>query len=161
MEKIPCIFILNDIRSALNVGSIFRSCEVFGIESLYLSGITASPPHPEILKTALGSTEMVKWASVPNILELLNTLKSAGWFILGLELTEQSIPIYEIPIQSESKIACIFGNEVKGIPKEILNCCDIVTHIPQYGTKHSLNVAVAAGITAFYMSSKFRGYYLK
>lgn len=150
-EKIPLIFILDNIRSGLNVGSAFRTADAFGIRKMYLCGITAQPPHREILKTAIGANESIEWVYVKDIVSLCERLKADGYFLIGLEQTEDSRNLlsYDFPLDRE--VALVFGNEVEGISVEILEYLDQVLEIPQYGTKHSLNVSVSIGIaSAFY-----------
>ncbi|GAB6281568.1 MAG: RNA methyltransferase [Ignavibacterium sp.] len=148
INKLPICVVLNNIRSNYNVGSIFRSSDGAMIEKLYLCGYTPSPPKKEILKTALGSTESVKWEYVKNPLDIVKKLKKDGSKIISLEQTDESIPYYKI--NKNIFPAClIIGNEITGVSQELIDLCDLSIEIPQYGIKQSLNVAVAYGIAIF------------
>jgi tRNA G18 (ribose-2'-O)-methylase SpoU len=146
VEKIPVKVVLNDVRSMHNVGSVFRTCDAFRIEELVLGGITPVPPNPEIEKTALGATQSMVWQHVPELIPYLQTVKSSGYTLIALEQTSSSISILEADNITGNKKALIFGNEVKGVDLEVLKLCDYVVEIPQFGTKHSLNISVSAGI---------------
>jgi 23S rRNA (guanosine2251-2'-O)-methyltransferase len=154
-KKIPVAILLDHIRSALNVGSIFRTSDAFALEKIYLCGITATPPHREILKTALGSTETVSWEYCTNSLEALAKLKAAGYEIWAVEQAEGSIPLQSLDFQGIGKLALVFGNEVDGVGDDVLHACDGCIEIPQFGTKHSLNVAVCAGIVAWEAAKRY------
>ena len=143
--KIPVSVILDNVRSMNNIGSIFRTCDAFIVEKIFLCGITASPPHKEITKTALGATDSVDWEYFENIVELVKNIKKNGTKVFLVEQTDHSIPLNQFGFK-DTKIAVVFGNEVFGVSEELLPLCDGVIEIPQCGTKHSLNVAVAAGI---------------
>lgn len=145
-EKIPVVVILDNIRSMYNIGSVFRTADAFLIKKIYLCGITATPPHKEIRKTALGATESVDWDYVKDISELIGRLKVEGWQIFSIEQTEGSKNLSEVELNSNEKYAIIFGNEVEGVQQEVINQSDLCIEIPQGGTKHSLNVSVCAGI---------------
>lgn len=145
-NKCPVVLVLDNIRSTHNVGAAFRTCDAFNVEKLYLCGITAQPPHKEISKTALGATESVDWQYVESVFELAQKLKEDGYCIILVEQTDSSIMLQNIDFQAYSKIALFVGNEVFGISDELLDVADFSVEIPQFGTKHSLNVAVAAGI---------------
>lgn len=145
-KKTPLIIVLDNIRSLNNVGSVFRTCDAFLVEKIYLCGITAIPPHKDIHKTALGSTESVAWEYVKNTTDLIFQLKSENIQILSIEQAENSVMLENFMPNTNSKYAIIFGNEVKGVQQEVVNESDIVIEIPQYGTKHSLNIAVSTGI---------------
>ena len=147
--KIPVVVVLDSIRSALNVGSIFRTSDAFCIQEIMLCGFTATPPHKEINKTAIGATESVKWSFIDNITEAVHQLKSNGFSLIGIEQTDKSIPLHEFKIDSKSKYALFLGNEVDGLSEELMPFLDFSIEIPQYGTKHSLNVAVCAGIVLY------------
>lgn len=149
MEKLPLVFVLDQIRSALNVGSIFRTADAFGLERVILCGITAQPPHREILKTALGSTETVDWTYMPDTLSAIGMLKSMGYRIFAAEQTSDKIWLQDIKATEVLPCAVILGNEVDGVSDAVLAQCDAALEIPQFGSKHSLNVAVAAGIVAW------------
>ncbi|MCZ2102529.1 MAG: RNA methyltransferase [Chitinophagales bacterium] len=153
--KLPVIVVLDNIRSALNIGSVFRTSDAFALEEIYLCGISATPPNREITKTAIGATESVNWSHHPDILQAIQQLKGQGYQIVGVEQTDRSILLQEWKSTSE-KIAVVFGNEVDGISDEILDALDYSLEIPQYGTKHSLNVSVCAGIVLWTISEMFR-----
>lgn len=145
-KKIPLVVILDHVRSLNNVGSVFRTSDAFRVEAVYLCGITACPPHPEIHKTALGAEDTVDWAHFNNTNEAVDKLKAEGYTICAVEQAEGSILLDKLLLDKEKKYAVIFGNEVKGVQQEVVDNCDICIEIPQYGTKHSLNVSVTAGI---------------
>jgi 23S rRNA (guanosine2251-2'-O)-methyltransferase len=148
--KIPLVLLLDNVRSLNNVGSIFRTADAFLIEHLYLCGITGTPPHRDIQKTALGATESVAWSYESDILQVIAQLKASGYAIWGLEQTDQSTHLTDIQL-IQQPIALIFGNEVNGIQQEVIAQCDLAVEIAQYGTKHSLNIAVAAGIAIHHL----------
>jgi len=147
IKKTPLIIVLDDIRSLNNIGSIFRTCDAFKIEKIYLCGITATPPNRKITKTAIGSTESVEWLYFDKINDLILNLKNQGFKIWAIEQTENSKTLSQMEvIESNKKHVLIFGNEIDGVKQEVINNCDDVIEINQYGTKHSLNVSIAAGI---------------
>lgn len=146
IDKIPVVVILDNVRSMHNIGSVFRTADAFLIQKVYLCGITATPPHKEIRKTALGATESVEWEHVKDIQDLVSNLKSQGYSILSIEQAEGSVNLSDFEIQSDQKYALIFGNEVEGVQQEVINQSDYCLEIPQSGTKHSLNISVCAGI---------------
>ncbi len=146
IEKIPITIILDNVRSLHNVGSVFRTSDAFLIEKIYLCGITATPPHAEIHKTALGSEDTVSWQYVENTIDVVKKLQSQGYTVLAVEQAESSIMLNRFIPEREKKYAIILGNEVKGVQQEVMDICDGCIEIPQFGTKHSLNVSVAAGI---------------
>jgi 23S rRNA (guanosine2251-2'-O)-methyltransferase len=154
-KPFPISVILENIRSAYNVGSMFRTSACFNLEKVYLVGITATPPHPGVEKTALGATSIIPWEKWEATLPLVQKLKSEGYLILALELTNKSIPIQDLK-EAENPIALIVGNEVDGVSQEALTLADKVIKIPLYGKKESLNVAVAFGIAVFYLTELFR-----
>lgn len=145
-EKTPVIVILDNVRSLNNIGSIFRTADAFLIQKIYLCGITATPPHKDIQKTALGATETVEWEYVKNASELLEKLKSSGVKCFSIEQAENAIPLPDFHPEVNSTYALIFGNEVKGVQQELVSAGDGVIEIPQLGSKHSLNIAVSAGV---------------
>ena len=145
-EKTRLIIILDNVRSLNNIGSVFRTCDAFLIEKIYLCGITASPPHKDIHKTALGSTESVDWEYFKNISELLIELKKNNVHIWSVEQADKSKKLTNFNIDKDLKHALIFGNEVKGVSEEAINLSNEVIEIPQFGTKHSLNISVCSGI---------------
>lgn len=146
-KKTPVVLVLDNIRSMHNAGSAFRTCDAFNVERLYLCGITATPPQKEIAKTALGATESVDWEYRESVSELAKELKSEGYAIIIVEQTDNSVMLQEFDFAQYEKMALFVGNEVFGISEELLPLCDAAVEIPQFGTKHSLNVAVATGIT--------------
>ena len=147
-RKHPIVLMLHNIRSMWNVGSMFRTADAAGIEKIILSGYTATPPRKEIDKTALGAQNTVAWEYLADPLDALKNMKKEGVRICGLEIAEGSRPYTTLAL-SDFPICLIVGNEVDGLEEELLQLCDDVLEIPQYGTKHSLNVAVAAGIVLF------------
>lgn len=155
-EKTPIIIILDNIRSLNNIGSVFRTADSFLIEKIYLCGITATPPHKDITKTALGSTESVAWEYVENILDLITKLKNEEVEIISIEQAENAKMLNEILPHKDKRYALIFGNEVKGVAQDVINRSDWVIEIPQYGTKHSLNISVSAGIVLWDFVSKLK-----
>ena len=153
-SKTPVIVILDNIRSAHNVGSIFRTCDAFLIDKIILCGITAIPPNKEIRKTALGSSESVNWRYYKNTEEVIMRLKKKDYQIIAVEQANKSIKLESFRPENEKKYAIIFGNEIKGISQKIIDNSDSVIEIPQFGTKHSLNVSVSAGIVIWDIFSK-------
>lgn len=156
-EKLPVVFVLDNLRSGLNIGSIFRTADAFALEKILLCGITAQPPHREILKTALGSTESVEWAYFPETAEAIDFLKKEGRTVLAIEQAEPKIWLHDFRPEPGKKYAFVLGNEVDGVDADALKLCDGAVEIPQFGTKHSLNVAVAAGIVAWDLTLRLRG----
>ncbi|NMM47062.1 RNA methyltransferase [Marinigracilibium pacificum] len=148
-KKIPLVLVLDNIRSMNNVGSCFRTADAFRLEKIYLCGITAQPPHREIHKTALGATETVEWEYNENVVDCLNNLKDNGYKIYSLEQADKSILLDKLPIEENSKIALVLGNEVSGVSDQAIKLSDLVLEIPQYGSKHSFNVSVATGIATW------------
>ncbi len=153
--KLPVILILDNIRSGLNVGSIFRSADAFRIEKIYCCGYTPAPPHREVLKSALGATETVKWESVENTISIVKNLRDNNISCYAMEQTHQSLSISDFRLDGLITIAIVLGNEVLGVAQQVIDECDGSLEIDQYGTKHSLNVAVCAGITLFALLAKF------
>ena len=151
-EKLPLVVVLDDVRSLYNVGSIFRTCDAFRVEAVYLCGITACPPHPEIHKTALGGEDSVDWRYFPTAQEAVESLHQEGCFVYAVEQVEGSTMLQDLALVSPLRYAVVFGNEVKGVHQEVVDLCDGCLEIPQYGTKHSMNVAVTAGIVIWEMS---------
>jgi tRNA G18 (ribose-2'-O)-methylase SpoU len=145
-KKLPLIVVLDEIRSLHNIGSVFRTSDAFRVESIYLCGITATPPHPELHKTALGAEYTVDWEYFNNTLDAVNKLKSEGYIVYSIEQAEGSIMLDELELDTTKKYAIVMGNEVKGVQQEVINNSDGCIEIPQYGTKHSLNVSVTTGI---------------
>jgi len=147
-DKFPVILVMDNIRSALNVGSLFRTADAFALESVFLIGITAQPPHKEIMKTALGSTHSVDWAYFEDADEAIEVLKGTGFTIISLEQTTQSTFLSDMVFDANAKYAFVLGNEVDGVSEAFLKASDRVVEIQQFGTKHSINVAVCGGIIA-------------
>jgi tRNA G18 (ribose-2'-O)-methylase SpoU len=154
-KKHPILVILNDIRSLNNIGSFFRTCDAFNVEKIYLCGITATPPHREINKTAIGATESVEWEHRTSIVELVNELKEEGVTIASIEQAEETLLLQNTSQLNYSKIALVFGNEVDGVDQEVINLSDHIIEIPQFGTKHSLNVSVCAGVVIWEFTKKY------
>lgn len=145
-RKIPLIVVLDHVRSLNNVGSVFRTSDAFRIEAVYLCGITACPPSVEIHKTALGAEDTVCWMYFKDTLEAVDKLHEGGYKVCAIEQVEGSIQLDKLSLDKTNKYAVIFGNEVKGVQQTVIDHCDVCIEIPQYGTKHSLNVSVTAGI---------------
>ena len=145
-DKSPVIVILDNIRSLNNIGSVFRTSDAFLVEKIFLCGITAIPPHKDINKTALGSTETVDWEYKASTVKLVNELKKEGVTILSIEQCEGSTKLNEYIFKKDKKYALVFGNEIKGVSQEVIDQSHNVIEIPQLGTKHSLNISVSVGI---------------
>lgn len=145
-DKSPLIMVLDNIRSLNNIGSVFRTSDAFLIEKIILCGITATPPHKDIHKTALGATDSVDWEYHKNTSDAISKLKNEGYIIVSIEQTEKAIMLQDFKVEKNKKYAVVFGNEVKGVQQEIVDISDCVIEIPQYGTKHSLNISVSAGV---------------
>jgi tRNA G18 (ribose-2'-O)-methylase SpoU len=148
-KKTPVILILDDIRSLHNIGSVFRTCDAFLVEKIYLCGITATPPNKEIHKTALGATETVAWEYATNVLDVIQYLKKDNVSVFAIEQVENAIFLDKFQVENDKKYALVFGNEVFGVNQEAIKNCDGTIEIPQLGTKHSLNIAVSAGIVVW------------
>lgn len=153
-KKTPVIIILDDIRSLNNIGSVFRTADAFLIEKIYLCGITATPPNKEIHKTALGATETVDWEYKENVLEVIQILRDDNVTVLAIEQVEDSVFLNNFKLDKNKKYAFIFGNEVFGVSQNAISICDGTVEIPQLGTKHSLNIAVSAGIVIWDIFNK-------
>jgi tRNA G18 (ribose-2'-O)-methylase SpoU len=145
-EKTPLIIVMDDIRSLHNIGSVFRTADAFLIEKIVLCGITATPPHKEIQKTALGATETVAWEYHKSVTEVIKNLQSENVIVLAIEQVENAFLLDQFTIDTAKKYALVFGNEVYGVSQDAVALCDGCLEIPQLGTKHSLNIAVSAGI---------------
>jgi tRNA G18 (ribose-2'-O)-methylase SpoU len=154
--KTPIIVILDNIRSAHNVGSAFRTSDAFLVQEIALCGITAQPPHREILKTAIGSTKSVAWQHFETTQEAVVHYRAQGFQIAAIEQAEGSVPLQNVRAQAQEKIAIVFGNEVKGVDQEIMNSVDLCIEIPQFGTKHSFNISVSMGIVLWGLVQKIR-----
>jgi tRNA G18 (ribose-2'-O)-methylase SpoU len=156
VKKIPLIVILDNIRSLNNVGSVFRTSDAFVVEKIYLCGITAQPPHKEIHKTALGSTDSVDWEYAEDTLELVEKLKKENVKIASIEQADNSTKLQDFEIEPNQKYAVVFGNEVKGVQQEVVSISDYCIEIPQFGTKHSLNISVSVGVVLWDVFKKMR-----
>lgn len=154
--KTPISLILDNIRSLNNIGSVFRTADAFRLEKIYLCGITATPPHKDIQKTALGATESMDWEYAGDTLKLIQSLQKKGTVVISIEQSENSIPLDELSLEEGKSYALVFGNEVKGISQDVVSASDMVCEIPQYGTKHSLNIAVSAGVVIWDVFCKLR-----
>ena len=152
-EKTPITIVLDNVRSALNVGSVFRTSDAFLIENIILCGITATPPNKEIRKAALGSTDSVNWKYIKNTTDAVKQLIKEGYYVVGIEQVDKSTQLnkFELP---KKPIAIIMGNEVNGVAQEVINECNTVIEIPQFGTKHSLNISVTTGIVIWELWKK-------
>jgi tRNA G18 (ribose-2'-O)-methylase SpoU len=153
-EKTPLILVLDDIRSLHNIGSVFRTADAFLVEKISLCGITATPPNKEIHKTALGATETVAWEHHENVLEVIENLKKENILTMAIEQVESSVFLQDFQVEKNQKYALVFGNEVFGVAQEAVAICDGCIEIPQLGTKHSLNIAVSAGIVVWDLFKK-------
>lgn len=145
-EKTPVVAVLENVRSAYNVGSLFRTADAFLLEAIYITGYTAHPPHKEIRKTALGAEESVTWQYFPDTDSAIQLLKNEGFKVFAVEQVENSLPLQHVSFKADEKIAVIFGNEVTGVEQSTILQCDGCIEIPQLGMKHSLNIATAAGV---------------
>ena len=152
-NKTPITIVLDNVRSALNVGSVFRTSDAFLIENIILCGITATPPNKEIRKAALGASDSVNWEFEKNTVDSVLKLKNEGYHIMGIEQADKSSKLNDCTLPNKP-IAIIMGNEVKGVSQEVLDICDDVMEIPQFGTKHSLNIAVTTGIVVWELWKK-------
>jgi 23S rRNA (guanosine2251-2'-O)-methyltransferase len=154
--KSPFILVLDNIRSQSNVGSIFRTADAFAVEAIYLCGITGRPPHREIQKTALGATETVSWSYFSQTTGAVQKLREDGYIVIGIEQAEGSVSPDVFHVEPGRKYALVFGHEINGVSQEVLDICDGCIEIPQFGTKHSFNVAVSAGIVLWELNKKGR-----
>lgn len=151
-KKLPLVVVLDDVRSMYNVGSVFRTGDAFRIERVCLCGITSTPPSTEIHKTALGAEDSVAWQYYPSALEAIESLKADGYKVLSIEQAHGSTMLQDFIPLSDKKYAVVFGNEVKGVHQEVVDASDGCLEIPQFGTKHSLNVSVTAGIVIWHFA---------
>lgn len=154
-SKNPIAIVLDNVRSVLNVGSVFRTSDAFRIEELHLCGLTATPPHREMNKTALGATESVNWKHFESTSDSLKSLKENGYTLIAIEQTTGAVELQEFTFSNHEKVALVFGNEVKGVSNEALELCDFAIEIPQFGTKHSLNISVSAGIALWHTVQRY------
>ena len=154
-DKYPVIAVLENVRSAYNAGSVFRTADAFLIESIFITGYTATPPHKEITKTALGAQDSVDWKYFKTTRQAIEFLKNEGYTVFAVEQVSESIMLQHLNEVSAEKLAFIFGNEVSGVEQETISLCDGCVEIPQFGMKHSLNISVAAGIVLWEAVKKF------
>jgi 23S rRNA (guanosine2251-2'-O)-methyltransferase len=154
--KLPLVIVLDNVRSHLNVGSVFRTADAFLVEAIYLCGITGTPPHRDINKTALGATETVSWKHAESTLSAVNELKQNGYTIISIEQAEGATMLNTFEPAPGTKYAVVFGNEVEGVEQAVVSQSDVVVEIPQYGTKHSLNISVSVGIVVWDIAQKMR-----
>lgn len=154
VEKLPLVVVLDNVRSLHNIGSVFRTSDAFRVECIYLCGITATPPHPEMHKTALGAEFTVDWKYVNNTVEVVDNLRSEGYTVYSVEQVEGSTLLQDLQLEAGKKYAVVLGNEVKGVQQEVVDHSDGCIEIPQFGTKHSLNVSVTAGIVIWDLFGK-------
>ncbi len=145
-EKMPLVVVLDDVRSMYNVGSVFRTSDAFRVESICLCGITARPPHTEIHKTALGAEDSMEWRYFEQTIDAVEALKAEGYVVFSIEQCEGSTMLQDLKTEQGQRYAIVLGNEVKGVKQEVVDMCDGCIEVPQFGTKHSLNVASTAGI---------------
>ncbi|MEY3059827.1 MAG: hypothetical protein RL000_1179 [Bacteroidota bacterium] len=153
-EKSPLVVILDNVRSMHNVGSVFRTCDAFLVEKIYLCGFTPIPPHREIQKTALGATETVAWEAIVSTTDLIKQLKENGYQVYAIEQTHNSIALDAFSPPIHSKIALVFGNEAEGVSEDAIKSCNGSIEIPQFGSKHSFNISVSAGIVLWDIFNK-------
>ncbi|CAA9211405.1 MAG: tRNA/rRNA methyltransferase [uncultured Adhaeribacter sp.] len=155
-NKLPVVLILDNVRSLHNVGATFRTADAFAVEKIYLCGITGTPPNKEINKTALGATESVTWEYIASTAELTRQLKTTGYQLIAIEQAERSVSLTDFTPAPGQKYALVFGNEVFGVEDEVMQLADTVVEIPQFGTKHSLNISVAVGVVVWDILSKLK-----
>lgn len=155
-EKTRIIIVLDNIRSLNNIGSVFRTSDAFLVEKIYLCGITATPPHKDIHKTALGSTDTVAWEYVENTLDVIQKLKADQVIVASIEQAEQSVMLNDFTPQPDTTYALVFGNEVKGVAQNVVSASDLILEIPQFGTKHSLNISVSCGLVVWDVFCKMK-----
>lgn len=148
-DKLPVIIVLDNIRSMNNVGSVFRTADAFALEAIYLCGITGTPPHREIYKTALGASDSVAWKYFENTCDAVSALKASGYKVIAVEQVVEHVLLHEFLPDSNAKFAFVFGNEINGVQQDVLDLCDMAIEIPQFGTKHSLNVSVSTGVVVW------------
>ena len=157
-QKTPIVLVLDNIRSALNVGSAFRTADSFAVEAIYLCGITATQPHREILKTAIGATESVDWQYFEQTTDAVKQLKEEGFRVFAIEQVTEKAWLQAVQATNDEKYALIFGNEVKGVSNSVLSVVDDCIEIPQFGTKHSLNISVSVGIVIWEFFRQLKSY---
>lgn len=157
-DKLPLVVVLDEVRSLHNIGSVFRTSDAFLVNGIYLCGITATPPHPEMHKTALGAEDTVDWIYRKYTLDAVKELHEQGYTVLAIEQVEGSTMLGDLQLDREKKYAIVMGNEVKGVQQEVVDACDGCIEIPQYGTKHSLNVSVTTGIVLWEFANKLMSF---
>ena len=157
-KKTPVIAVLENIRSAYNVGSVFRTADAFLLEAIYITGYTCTPPHKEIKKTALGAEDTVEWKHFANAAEAIISLKEQGYKVYAVEQVVNSIALQNLSLSNKEKVAFVFGNEVSGVEVSTIGLCDGCLEIPQFGTKHSLNIATAAGVVLWEATKPSRSF---
>ncbi|MFW6043084.1 MAG: RNA methyltransferase [Marinilabiliaceae bacterium] len=157
-RKTPVVVVLDNIRSLHNVGSLFRTSDALRLEALYLCGITSTPPHKEIHKTALGAEDAVEWHYFEKTIEAIKKLKKEQYLLIGVEQVEGSTDLRTFRVDTTKKYAVILGHEVRGIDQKVIDCCDLCVEIPQFGTKHSFNVSVSGGIVLWEMAKPWMTY---
>jgi 23S rRNA (guanosine2251-2'-O)-methyltransferase len=155
-DKNPFIVILDNVRSLYNVGSVFRTADGFLINGVYLCGITATPPHKDIRKTALGGTDSVPWKYFKKTVDAIKELRKEGYKIISIEQTDESVMLNDFPVEKGIRYALVFGHEMRGVDQSVIDESDICIEIPQYGTKHSFNISVSAGIVLWDLVNKLK-----
>jgi len=155
-EKVPLIVVLDNVRSSNNIGSVFRTCDAFLIRSLYLCGITATPPGKDIHKTALNAEKWVNWKYFARTEDAVSALKADGFRVFAIEQIAESVMLPDFKPSKNEKLALIFGNEVKGVQQKVVDLCDGAIEIPQFGTKHSFNISVSAGVVLWDLFKKIK-----
>lgn len=155
-EKLPVVAVLDNVRSLYNVGSVFRTADAFRLCEVVLCGVSGRPPHPEIHKTALGAEDSVDWRYFEDTMEAVRALRQEGFEIIAVEQVQNSVFLQNFQIEKGKKYALLFGNEVKGVCQEAVDAADVCLEIPQFGTKHSLNVSVSAGIALWHFAEGLR-----
>ena len=154
IKKTPLILVLDNVRSLNNIGSVFRTSDAFLVEKIYLCGITATPPQREIHKTALGSTDSVDWEYFENTIDVLKKLQADNVIVVSIEQAENATMLNDFHPKANQKYALVFGNEVKGVSQQVVSASDVILEIPQYGTKHSLNISVSCGVVVWDLFAK-------
>ena len=157
-DKLPLVVVLDEVRSLHNIGSVFRTSDAFLVNGIYLCGITATPPHPEMHKTAVGAEDPVDWIYRTHTLDAVKELHEQGYTVLAIEQVEGSTMLGDLQLDREKKYAIVMGNEVKGVQQEVVDACDGCIEIPQYGTKHSVNVSVTTGIVLWEFANKLMSF---
>ena len=155
-DKTPIVLVLDNIRSGLNVGSAFRTADGFALEKIYLCGITAKPPHREILKTAIGATDSMHWEHVAETATVIQQLQAANYHVVAVEQAEGSTSLPDFQLPKGKKIALVFGNEVRGVSQAVMDLINECLEVPQFGTKHSFNISVCVGIVVWDLFRKLR-----